>query len=152
MAKRVIQHMVPNGRERIFIVSSISATQPAPYETVYGSSKIFGFSFSESLHEDLRETGITVTALPPGATDSAFHANAGMANSVIGRSPKNDKRLVAQQGYDALMNDIDHVIGGDEATQKRAIENRALPEPVKAARQAARTRLDNLSATLYQEP
>ncbi len=140
MAKRVVQHMVPNRSGRILIVSSVSATQPTPYETVYGPSKAFGFSFAESLREELRGTGVTVTALLPGATDTEFHANAGMGNTAIGQAPKNDKRLVARQGYDALMQDVDHVIGGDAFTLNRALENRSLPEPVKAARHAESAR------------
>jgi short-subunit dehydrogenase len=140
MAKHTVRHMVANGRGRILITSSISATQPTPYETVYGPSKAFGFSFAESLREELRETGVTVTALLPGATDSDFHKNAGMGNTAIGANKKNDKTLVARQGYEALMNDDDHVVGGDAETKQQMIENRATPEPVKAARQAQRAR------------
>ncbi|MBX8490869.1 SDR family NAD(P)-dependent oxidoreductase [Pseudomonas cichorii] len=141
MAKRVAQHMVANGKGRILITSSISATQPTPYETVYGPSKAFGFSFAESLREELRDTGVTVTALLPGATDSEFHKNAGMANSAIGESKKNDKTEVARQGFEALMNDVDHVVGGDEETKRKAIENRTTPEVVKAQRHAKNARL-----------
>lgn len=140
MAKHVVRHMVAQGHGRILITSSISATLPTPYETVYGPTKAFGFSFAESLREELRGTGVTVTALLPGATDSDFHKNAGMGNTALGALAKNDKRLVAKQGFDALMNDEDHVVGGDEATKREAIENRSIPEPVKAARQAKLTR------------
>ncbi|MBN7807822.1 MULTISPECIES: SDR family NAD(P)-dependent oxidoreductase [Agrobacterium] len=140
MAKRVVRHMVSNGRGRILVVSSVSATQPTPFETVYGPSKAFGFSFAESLREELRGTGVTVSALLPGATDSDFHKNAGMGNTNIGRMKKNDKTLVAKQGFEALMNDVDHVVGGDEATKQRVIENRTTPETVKAARHAENTR------------
>ncbi|WP_218007744.1 SDR family NAD(P)-dependent oxidoreductase [Nocardia vinacea] len=136
-AKRVVRHMVGNGRGRILIVSSVSATLPTPYETVYGPSKAFGFSFAESLREELRETGVTVTALLPGATDSDFHAHAGMGNTKFGdNSWKNDKTQVAEQGFEALMNDVDHVVGGDEKTKQQAVDNCTTPEPVKAARQA----------------
>lgn len=137
LAKRVVQHMVPNGRGRILIVSSVSATTPTPYETVYGPSKAFGFSFAETLREELRGSGVTVTALLPGATDSDFHLNAGLANTKLGTMPKNDKKLVAKQGYEALMSDQDHVVGGDEATKQVVIANRSIAEPVKAARHAA---------------
>lgn len=141
LAKRVVQHMVPNGRGKILIVSSISATSPTPFETVYGPTKAFGFSFAESLREELRDSGVSVTALLPGATDSDFHANAGMGNTKFGdNSWKNDKVLVAKQGYDALMADEDHVVGGDEATKQQVIDNRTTPEAVKAARQAEITR------------
>lgn len=52
------------------VVASVSATTPTPYEPVHGPTKAFGFSFAESIREELREDGITVTALLPGATDS----------------------------------------------------------------------------------
>lgn len=140
MAKRVVQHMVPNGRGKILILSSISATQPTPYETVYGPTKHFSFAFAESLREELREDNITVTALLPGATDSQFHSNAGMGNTSLGGQKKNDKTLVARQGFDAMMANMDHVVGGDYDTQQQARDNITTPEPVKAARQARLTR------------
>lgn len=142
-AKRVVKHMLSNGRGRILVVSSIAATLPTPYETVYGPSKAFGFLFAESLREELRETGVTVTALLPGPTDTNFHSNAGMDSSEIGSSKKNDKELVAKQGFEALMNDVDHVIGGDEETKQEAEENRRTPEPEKAARHAKRAKLND---------
>lgn len=80
---------------------------------------------------------VSVTALLPGATDSDFHANAGMGNTAFGDNGwKNGKTLVARQGFEALMRGDDHVVGGDEATRQRAIGNRTTPEPVKTARQA----------------
>ena len=57
MAKRVARHMTANGGGRILITSSISATKPTPYETTYRPSKAFGFSFAESLREELRGGG-----------------------------------------------------------------------------------------------
>ncbi len=141
MAKRVVRHMVANGNGRILIVSSVSATQPTPYETVYGPSKAFGFSFAESLREELQDSGVSVTALLPGATDSDFHANAGMGNTVFGdNSWKNDRTLVARQGFDALMSGTDHVVGGDEQTKQQVVANRTTPETVKAAQHAEQAR------------
>lgn len=141
MAKRLVTHMVANKAGRVLVVSSISATLPTPFETVHGPSKAFGFMFAEALRQELRDTGVTVTALLPGATDSSFHRNAGMGTSAIDRGPKNDKTLVARQGFEALMEDRDHVVGGDEATVRQVEENRRTPEPVKAARHAVLTRL-----------
>jgi short-subunit dehydrogenase len=142
MAHLVTRHMLDHGTGRILVVSSVSATQPTPFKTVYGPSKAFGFSFAEGLREELRGTGVSVTALLPGATDTEFHRNGGMANSMIGRAAKNDRRLVAQQGFDALMQDIDHVVGGDEHTKQVAIDNRTTPEVEKAARHARFVRID----------
>jgi short-subunit dehydrogenase len=145
MAKRVVRAMLAQGphqgERRVLIVSSTSATTPTPYEPVYGPTKAFGFSFAESIREELREDGITVTALLPGATDSDFHANAGMGDTVFGdNSWKNDKTEVARQGIEALLAGDDHVVGGDDATTQQAIDNRATSEPEKAARQGAMAR------------
>lgn len=141
MAKRVVQDMVPNKAGDILIVSSLSATLPTPYETVYGPSKAFGFMFAEALREELKETGINVTAMLPGATNTNFHHNAGMDSTYFGdEKNKNDKELVAQQGYEALKNKLDHVVCGDEATKKEAEENKKTPEDVKAARHAKKAK------------
>lgn len=141
MAKRVVQDMVPNKEGDILIVSSLSATLPTPYETVYGPSKAFGFMFAESLREELRDTGVNVTAMLPGATNTDFHHNAGMDSTYFGdERNKNDKELVAQQGYEALKNKLDHVVCGDEATKKAAEDNRTTPEEVKAAEHAKKAK------------
>ena len=136
MAKRVVQDMVPRRSGRIMIVSSLSATTPTPYEAVYGPTKAFDFMFAEALREEMKKYNIVVTALLPGATDSDFHKNAGMGNSVIGRGHKNDKVEVARQGFEALMNDVDHVVGGDRATKEQALQNRTMPYEVMARRHA----------------
>jgi len=140
MAKRVARHMAGQGRGRILITSSISATTPTPFETVYGPSKAFGFSFAESLREELWDHGVVVTALLPGPTDSDFHEHAGMGDTKIGRNEKNDKTLVARQGVDALLGGDDHVVGGDEATKQEAVDNRTTSEPEKARRQGEQAR------------
>lgn len=141
MAKRVSQHMVANKSGDILIVSSLSATLPTPYETVYGPSKAFGFMFAEALREELKENNINVTAMLPGATNTDFHHNAGMDSTYFGdENHKNDKELVAKQGYEALKNKIDHVVCGDEDTKKEAEENRITSEEIKAARHAKKAK------------
>ena len=70
LAKRVIKDMVARGSGRILFTSSIAGVMPTPYETVYGASKAFVKSFSEGLREELKDKGVTVTALMPGATET----------------------------------------------------------------------------------
>ena len=97
LAKRVATAMAARGHGRIHITSSLSATTPTPYETVYAPTRAFTYSFAQSLREELRAHGVTVTALLPGATDSQFHANAGMGDTRCGdNSRKNDRRIVAE--------------------------------------------------------
>ncbi|MCG5213446.1 SDR family NAD(P)-dependent oxidoreductase [Streptosporangium soli] len=141
LAKRVARHMADRRRGRILITSSISATTPTPYETVYGPSRAFTFMFAETLRHELKDHGVSVTALLPGATDSEFHSRAGMDNTALGpEAKKNSRAEVARQGFDALMAGKDHVVGGDRATKRSVLINRMLSEPVKAARQARFTK------------
>ncbi|MBP2324452.1 short-subunit dehydrogenase [Kibdelosporangium banguiense] len=141
LAKRVVVDMIPRRRGRILMTSSVSATLPTPYETTYGPSRAFVYMFAEALRAEVLEHGITVTALLPGATDSDFHANAGMGNTRFGdNSWKNDKRLVARQGVDALLAGKDAVVGGDRATKFAVLRNRFLPERLKAAKHARMAR------------
>lgn len=141
LAKRVVQDMVPRGRGRILMTSSVSATLPTPYETTYGPSRAFVHMFARSLRTEVAEHGITVTALLPGATDSDFHANAGMGATVFGdNSWKNDRALVARQGVDALLAGRAATVGGDRATKRSVLLHRLLPEQLKARRHARTTR------------
>ena len=107
---------------------------------MYGPSKAFGFSFAESLREELKDRGVSVTALLPGATDSELRANAGMTNTGLGPMVENDKTMVARPGFEALVRGDDHIVGADAATQQIVIDDRTMPETVKAARQAEWTR------------
>lgn len=141
LAYSVIPHMVANGRGRILLVSSLSATTPTPYETVYGPSKAFLTSFGHGLREELRGTGVQVTILHPGATATDFHARAGMHTTAFGdNSWKNSPAEVARQGYDALGRGETSVIGGDAATQRAGQEHRSLSEEEKARRHAEMAR------------
>lgn len=141
LTKRVATAMTEQGRGRILITSSISATLPTPYETVYGPSRAFTRMFALGLREELRGTGVSVTAFLPGATDSDFHARAGMNNTAFGPSAqKNDKSEVARQGYVALMAGDAEVVAGDRATKRTGLLNRFLPETFKAARHARKAK------------
>ncbi|MET4923611.1 SDR family NAD(P)-dependent oxidoreductase [Streptomyces sp. PSRA5] len=141
LAKHVARHMVANGRGRILITSSLSATLPTPYETVYGPSRAFTRMFALGLREELKEHAVSVTTLMPGATDSDFHARAGMNDTAFGAGmKKNSRKDVARQGFLALMSGKAEVVAGDAATRRTALKHRLMPEPLKAARHARQAR------------
>lgn len=95
--------MRERGRGRILNVASTAAFQPGPLAAVYYASKAYVLSFSEALGEELRGTGVTVTALCPGTTASDFHRRAGIsATGPFGRPPAPAER-VARKGVDALL-------------------------------------------------
>ena len=60
LAKKIVPGMVAARDGRILFTSSLSATTPTPYETVYGPTRAFVYSFAQSLREELRGTGVTV--------------------------------------------------------------------------------------------
>jgi len=134
LAKRVVKHMLDRGAGRILSTSSIAGTMPTPLEAVYGASKAFVLSFSKSLRAELKDTGITVTALQPGPTDTNFFHRAGMDDTKVGSEGKysNDPSEVAQQGYDALMSGEDHVYASSLKTKAQGELGRFMPESTKA--------------------
>ena len=135
LAKRVVRAMSEQRRGHILITSSLSALTPTPYESIYGPSRAFMYSFAQGLREELKTTGIVVTALLPGATATEFHQRAGMHNTTFGTNDgKNDPEQVARQGLEALFADKDHVVGGNPRTRRSALWSKALPERMKAAR------------------
>jgi uncharacterized protein len=127
LAKRVVPDMLPRKQGRILITSSIAATAPGPFEAVYAASKAFLFSFSEALRNELKDSGITVTALMPGATETNFFHRAGMDNTKVGQSEKDDPAEVARDGIQALMAGKDRVVAGSFKNTVLATAGRVAP-------------------------
>jgi short-subunit dehydrogenase len=132
LAKLMLPGMVARGRGRLLFTSSVAATMPGPYEAVYAASKAFLYSFAEALREELRDTGVTVTALLPGPTDTDFFRRAGMLDTRVGAAGKDDPALVAEQGFKALMLGEHHVVTGSARNRLRTLAGHLVPEPAKA--------------------
>ncbi len=112
LTKHVLKDMVDAGHGRILYTSSVAAEMPGPYYAVYAASKAFIQSFSEAIREEVKDTGVTVTALQPGPTETNFFARADMEDTKAGESKKATAEEVAQVGFDALMSGKDHVVEG----------------------------------------
>jgi uncharacterized protein len=138
LAKLVVPGMVERGSGRVLITASVVSTAPSPYQTVYGATKAFVMSFAEGLRVELEDTGVTVTALQPGATETRFFERAGAMDTKVGQAEKDDPADVARRGYDAMMAGKDSVLGGGFKSKVQGLANEILPETVKAA-QVART-------------
>lgn len=135
LAKPVARHMAERKQGNILITSSLSATTPTPFESIYGPTRAFMYSFAQGLREEMREHHVNVTALLPGATATEFHDRAGMQNTAFGdNSTKNDPVEVARLGLEGLFAGKDHVVGGDAKTKRSALLNKVLPEERKARR------------------
>lgn len=117
LAKLAATDMAARGRGKILITSSIAAVMPAPFEAVYGATKAFLLSFSEALSNELADRGVTVTALMPGPTETNFFHRAGMDDTKVGQSHKDDPAKVAKAGFDALMAGKAKVVAGSLKTK-----------------------------------
>lgn len=103
LTKLYLPGMVQREFGRIMQVASTAAFQPGPFMAVYYATKAFVLSFSEATWEELRGTGVTVTALCPGATETGFAARAGMLNSRLFKMRVMPAEPVAALGYRGMM-------------------------------------------------
>lgn len=99
----VLPAMQARGSGRILNVASTGAFAPLPYAAVYGATKAFVLSFSESLASELKRSGVTVTVLCPGPTPTRFFERAGMENTRLFTAPMTSPERVAEAGYRAMM-------------------------------------------------
>lgn len=133
LAKRVAPDMVKRGGGGLLFTASVAATTPGPYEAVYAASKAFVLSFSDALHDELKDTGVTVTALLPGPTETEFFERAGMGDTKVGAGKKDDAAQVARQGFEGLIAGDRHVRGGSLKSKTQGALQEVLPEGMKAA-------------------
>jgi short-subunit dehydrogenase len=102
--KLFLQDMVKRGNGRIMNVASVAAFLSGPTMAVYYATKAFVLSFSEAVDNEVRDKGVTVTILCPGATESGFQAAAAMEESNLVKGKKlPTSREVAVYGYAAMM-------------------------------------------------
>ena len=99
-----LQPMIASGKGRILNVASIASFMPGPQMALYYATKAFVLSLTEGLSEELRGTGVTVTALCPGPSDTGFVERANMPGSRFSDMFRFTKPSgVAKAGYRALM-------------------------------------------------
>jgi short-subunit dehydrogenase len=100
------------GHGRILITSSIASQLPGAFQAVYNASKAFLQSFSFAFRNELKDSGVSVTALLPGATDTEFFQRADMLDTKVGQAKKDDPADVAKAGFEALMDGQGDVVFG----------------------------------------
>jgi short-subunit dehydrogenase len=132
LAKLVLKDMVQRGQGRVLFTSSIASTMPGTFNAVYNASKAFVQSFAQALRNELKDTGVTITALMPGATETNFFHRAGMDDTKVGMSEKDDPADVAKSGFEALMSGDDYVVAGSFKNEVQATMAHVLPDTVTA--------------------
>ncbi|HEV2061319.1 MAG TPA: SDR family NAD(P)-dependent oxidoreductase [Solirubrobacteraceae bacterium] len=133
LAKLVVRDMVARGAGRILLTSSIAATQPGTYHAVYNASKSFVQSFGLALRDELRDSGVTVTLLMPGPTDTEFFERADLEDTRIGQAKKDDPADVARDGFEALMEGEERVVSASLMSKAQGRLGRLVPDSAKAA-------------------
>jgi short-subunit dehydrogenase len=142
---KVGRDMRARGRGRILITGSIAGFMPGTYQAVYNASKAFLDSFSFALRHELKDTGVTVTCLMPGATETDFFERADMLDTKIGTAKKDAAADVAKTGFDAMMQGKGDVVTGWHNKLQTAIasvtpsdilaeQHRKMAEPGSASR------------------
>ena len=132
LAKLVLRDMAARDAGRVLITSSIASTMPGAFQAVYNASKSFLQSFAEAVAEELEDTGVTITSLMPGPTDTNFFHRAEMDDTPVGQGTKDDPAQVAAQGFAALMDGKNKIVAGSLKTKAQGALNDVLPDKVKA--------------------
>ena len=132
--------MRARGKGRILITGSIAGFMPGTFQAVYNGTKAFLDSFSFALRNELKDTGVTVTCLMPGATETEFFERADMMDTKVGTMKKDDPADVARTGFDAMMKGEGDVVDrlAEQAADGDRLGDAGWP-PRRAAPQASRT-------------
>jgi short-subunit dehydrogenase len=124
LTKHFLQDMLARGEGKILNLSSIASKAPGPLNSVYHGTKAFVQSFTEAVRNEVKDRGITVTALLPGPTDTDFFNKADMNESKIVQEGKlADPAKVAKDGFEALMRGDDMVVSGLKNKMQVAMGN-----------------------------
>src|SRR5204863_4751499 len=115
--------MRARGEGKILIVGSIAGFIPGTYQAVYNATKAFLDSFSFALRAEVKDSGVTVTCLMPGATETEFFARADMLDTKVGAGKKDDASDVAKIGFKAMMKGEGDVVAGWHNKLQSAIAN-----------------------------
>ena len=112
LIQKVGHDMRERGMGRILITGSIGGFLPGAYQAIYNASKAFLDSFSFALRHELKDSGVTITCLMPGVTETDFFERADLMDTKLGTSKKDDPADVARTGFKAMMKGEGDVVTG----------------------------------------
>jgi uncharacterized protein len=142
---KIAREMRQARKGRILITGSIAGFMPGTYQAVYNATKAFLDSFAFALRAELKDSGVTVTCLMPGATETEFFERADMLDTKVGAGKKQAADEVAKSGFDAMMKGEGDVVTGWQNKLRAAIahlapaavvaeQHRGMAEPGSAAK------------------
>jgi short-subunit dehydrogenase len=112
LVQKIGRDMLARGYGRILLTGSIAGFTPGTFNAVYNGTKAFIDSFAFALRNELKETGVTVSCLMPGATETRFFERADLLDTKLGQADKDDPADVAREGYEAMINGEASVVPG----------------------------------------
>jgi short-subunit dehydrogenase len=112
LVQPIVKRMVERGQGRVLITGSVAGHMAGAFQAVYNGSKAFIDSFSAALNEEIKDSGVTVTCLKPGATETNFFHRAELDDTKVGQAKKDDPADVAKVGWDAMNSGEPAVIYG----------------------------------------
>ncbi len=112
LIQRIGRDMRSRRAGRILITGSIAGFTPGTYQAVYNATKAFLDSFSFALRHEVKDSGVSVTCLMPGATETEFFERADMMDTKVGTAKKDDPADVAKTGFKAMMKGEGDVVTG----------------------------------------
>jgi short-subunit dehydrogenase len=135
IAKHVTQQMAGRGQGRILFTASIASEMITPGEAVYGASRAFVLQFAKNLRYELKDSGVTITALQPGPVDTNFFNNAGVGDTKVGIEGKKESEPndVARQGLKAMFAGDEHVYAASLKTKIEGAIMGIVPEGIQSA-------------------
>jgi short-subunit dehydrogenase len=123
LIQRVARDMVAQGGGKILITGSIAGFMPGSFQAVYNGTKAFIDSFSWALRNELKDSGVTVTCLMPGATETNFFKRADLLDTKVGQAEKDDPADVAKVGFAAMKKGDGDVVAGMHNKVQAALAN-----------------------------
>lgn len=147
LSKLFLPDMIKRGGGHVLMTSSVSGTAPIPFEAIYGATKAFVNSFFWAIRNELKGSGLNMTLLMPGATETNFFKNAGQADTTVGAKQKTQPEDVAERAWYALMSGHEYVYGDEETEYEGDILNRIQSESQKAQRHRIISEPGSASAT-----
>jgi short-subunit dehydrogenase len=109
---KAAKQMQTRNSGKILITGSIAGFMPGTFQAVYNGTKAFLDSFSLALRNEMKESGVTVTCLMPGATETEFFKRGDLMDTKVGTAKKDDAADVAKVGYEAMQDGKDQVVYG----------------------------------------
>ena len=112
LVQRVVRTMRARGQGKVLITGSIAGLMPGTFQAVYNGTKAFLDSFARALRNELKDSGVSVSCLMPGPTDTHFFQRADMLDTKVGQQEKDDPADVAAAGYQAMVDGDAAVVAG----------------------------------------